>query len=290
MGRVAALVVAMQLVAVAGVGCASTGDGPKDEKPATAEALTIEPLPYWGLVQMRADDAFDRLEEDVGQCLEELEIEQTVPSMTVRAQRRAQGGADYAVVSVEARPAEASSRPCVERVLTSFVEAVGPGEFDDFEVYMATFIGRPERGGKCDEHGEVGQNVCVDLGSVGADGGDDGGEGECPESLVEAVNDQILRPERCRQVPGFHDVMNDYGDEGHALRAVIFGDLYIDDGRAQVVMHYDRPPGQGFAQCMTAPLESLELEAEGRVRDCQSPLRNHSIVLWHRPWFIYVVD
>jgi hypothetical protein len=263
----------------------------ESEDGAETENFEFERLPYWGVVQLRADEAHQAMVDEIDSCLRRLGPDQAVRSITVKARRDLSDGPAYEIAYLTSSPSAPEDEPCVEEISNEFIEALGPGYFDDFDVYMATFIHRGAAGGECDDQ-ETYDNVrCVDLAGIDDVDGPVADDSEaCPEELVEATQRAVSEARFCRDVDGFHDRMSEYEDRGHELRAVVFGDVRVEDGQARVVFRYNQPWVESFAHCMSEHLDEIDMSEFDVDRPCRSNLRNRSIVLWHRPWFVYLFE
>ncbi len=284
-------VVEDQVVEEQGAEEAEPASDTHEEQGSEDKGFRPERLPYWGIVQLRADEAHEELADEIDRCLSRLGSDQTVRSITVKARRDLSDGPAYEITYLTSSPSAPEDEPCVEEISNRFIDTLGPGYFDDFDVYMATFIHRGAAGGECNGEGGHDNVYCVDFGSLpNVEGEISEATEACPDEFVEATQRAVSEARICRDVGGFHDRIPDYEDRGHELRAVLFADVRVEAGQARVVFRFNRPWVESFATCMSEHLDEIDVSEFDLERPCRSKLRNRSIVLWHRPWFVYLFE
>lgn len=246
---------------------------------------------WWGQIQKRADVAYEHLEEEIDACLGELGGEERTREIGLEAVRDDDPTSQYELVEATAHPGSADDHPCVRKVAAEYVEAVDSAFWDDFERYVATFVGRGGEVGPSDCDEELVDGECVGLDVEWGQEGAEAGDGRaCPEPMVETV-EQILREQRdCRMASMFGERLDEYGDDPLRTRAVMTSELIVEEGKPVVVLRHNRPWVEPMVGCMAEELEQrrVQLEVAG-ASACRSALSNWGVTLWFGPSFNYVV-
>lgn len=266
-----------------------TVDNQREESADETEA--DEPPGYWwGPIQGRADEAFDELEQEIGDCLRRLGEDTDIREIGLEATRKS-GAEPYELVEVTSHPGSAEAHGCVEEVARDYVDAVGVSLVDEFDTWVATFVhrGAPVETDGC---GEVPDDtVCRLLDVGGSDESRAGAEvDECGDDVVESINQSMRNHPECWSGARVEERLEDYEDEPIALRAVMVGDVVVEDGRAAVMIRFNRPWVEPMATCFVDRLLEVEPVAEMEGGECRSTLSNRAVHPWFGPSFSYVVE
>ncbi len=300
------------LVAIA-VACSSSPDSVIDEtaeaspeavqdadEPRQRERLSdqIESRPstappgghWWGQIQDRADWAYDDLETEIVDCLERLGDSSRVREIAVWTVRDGTPGTPYEIREILTHPPNATAdEPCIERVASDYVDAVGSAFWDDFDTYIATFVHRGDAEGACDGD-DVEHAVCADLAQKVADNAEGSAtDTECDEKLVDRVQEALREQRRCWSPSRYSERMQKKEDDPIARRALLFGELRVENSRPRVILRYNQPWVASMARCVVEDLD-VELPSDDVAGACRSQLSNRSVVLWDRPTFFYIYD
>ncbi len=241
---------------------------------------------FWGRLQGRADEAFEKLEDEIGECLKQLDDDDRVREIAFRARRDGLSG--YEIEALEARPTDGVDEACVEESTQRFVDAVGASLRDEYDEYLVTFIARPEPGAACDSG--AGDIVCADLQVEGSGKGDPSSTGECEAQLSDAVQDAVREANHCRSPRRFDDHFRQHEDEPLRRRSVLLTEVIVDEGGARVVIRYNQPWVGALAECVAEEVAILEVHQSAHHGACRSVLNNYATSYSMKPTFTFVVD
>ncbi len=298
---------AIAAVAIGAWGC-STAPETQGEQKEPAEAAEVEadddgevlmqagrsagqepgqPQPFWGAIQHRADDGFEALEQAMWACLSEWGDSNEVRELALWAEKP-EDGRHYQLAgwSVFPEPEEGEASDCGEQLAKDYVEAVGDGPFDDFDAYVASFLLRPDPSPACEE--EDAHVVCSSLGmeieeSASGEVGD-----RCAEEAMDRLHREIIKHRDCWSGSHWHRRMSEYEEDPLELRALLFGEVRLEEGGGRLALEYNRPWVEEMATCVAEGIEGALEDVEAEV--CQEPMRNRAITLWSGPAFTYMVD
>lgn len=244
---------------------------------------------WWGPIQGRADDAHEELEEEIERCLTTLGGPDRVREIGLVAEQGDGWLAGYELQEVTSFPGEPDGRPCVQRIAEQYVEEVGASVWDDFDTYTATFVhrGNAVEPGGCQQADET---SCTGL-DVEADGaGDESTGDECPGRFVGEIETALNEQRQCWRGRIALDRQGEYEDEILEQRAVIFGDVVVEDGNTHLLLHYNRPWVEQMTSCAVDELDDSELGVQAPAGDCRAALSNRAVTLWFGPAFTYMFE
>ncbi len=243
-----------------------------------------QPQPFWGPIQHRADDGFDALEEELTACLGGWGHDDEVRELALWAGREP-GEEDYELKGWSIYPdhKDGEGPECAASLAKSYVNEVGPGYFDDFEAYVASFLMRPADSPGCDDEGA--QVQCRGLGAeideeqVASD--------TCEEAVMDRVHGAIMDGRDCWSGRHWHPRMAEYEDDPLALRALLFGEVRLEEDGGLLALEYNQPWVEEIALCVA---DEVEGALEGMVVGaCREEIRNRAITFWSDPSFSYMV-
>ena len=248
------------------------------------------PQYWWGPIQGRADEAFDELEADVETCLEGLGDESQVREIGLEATRPSRAE-PYELVAATSYPTPADEAPCVAKIAEDYVDAVGSSIADDFDTWVTTFIhrGEPVAVEDCTESE---QTVCTSSSDEIEVGQSVSGETECGTEFVDEIQNMLRDQRSCWSGSRFQDRVAEYEEKPIELRALMYGDVVVEDEDATVLLRYNRPWVEEMVTCQLDALDEEEMLSgvETEIQACRSALTNRAIHLWFGPAFSYVVE